>query len=36
MGTGETFSHGAAERFVKISSLETELHAARTRTTSRA
>ncbi|HJS49164.1 MAG TPA: argininosuccinate synthase [Gaiellaceae bacterium] len=30
-GTGETFPHHAAEGFVRISSLETELHAARTR-----
>ena len=30
-GTGETFPHDAAEGFIRISSLETELHAARTR-----
>jgi argininosuccinate synthase len=30
-GTGETFPHEAAEGFIKISSLETELHAARAR-----
>jgi argininosuccinate synthase len=30
-GTGETFPHDAAEGFIKISSLETELHAARAR-----
>lgn len=30
-GTGETFPHEAAEGFVRISTLETELHAARTR-----
>ena len=35
-GTGETFPHEAAEGFIKISSLETELHAARARATSRA
>jgi argininosuccinate synthase len=35
-GTGETFPHAAAEGFIRISSLETELHAARTRTSSRA
>jgi argininosuccinate synthase len=35
-GTGETFPHEAAEGFIRISSLETELHAARTRTSSRA
>jgi argininosuccinate synthase len=35
-GAGETFPHGAAEGFVRISSLEIELHAARERVTSRA
>jgi argininosuccinate synthase len=30
-GTGETFPHGAAEGFIAISALETELHAARAR-----
>ncbi len=30
-GTGETFPHEAAEGFIRISSLETELHAARRR-----
>ncbi len=35
-GTGETFPHDAAEGFIRISSLETELHAARTRALSRA
>ena len=30
-GTGETFPHDAAEGFIRISSLETELHAARER-----
>jgi argininosuccinate synthase len=30
-GTGETFPHDAAEGFITISSLETELHAARVR-----
>src|SRR5262245_16944084 len=30
-GTGETFPHDAAEGFIRISSLETELHAARQR-----
>jgi argininosuccinate synthase len=30
-GTGETFPHDAAEGFIRISSLETELHAARAR-----
>ncbi len=30
-GRGETFPHGAAEGFIRISSLETELHAARKR-----
>ena len=35
-GTGETFPHGAAEGFIKIASLETELHAARERSTSTA
>ena len=30
-GTGETFPHDAAEGFIRISSLETELHAARKR-----
>jgi argininosuccinate synthase len=29
--TGETFPHDAAEGFIAISSLETELHAARKR-----
>jgi argininosuccinate synthase len=33
---GETFPHDAAEGFIAISSLETELHAARARATSRA
>jgi len=32
-GTGETFPHDAAEGFIRISSLETELHAARERAT---
>jgi argininosuccinate synthase len=32
-GTGETFPHEAAEGFIRISSLETELHAARARAT---
>ena len=35
-GTGETFPHDAAEGFIRISSLETELHAARARAVSRA
>jgi argininosuccinate synthase len=35
-GTGETFPHDAAEGFIRISSLESELHAARTRALSRA
>jgi argininosuccinate synthase len=35
-GAGETFPHAAAEGFIRISSLETELHAARERSTSRA
>jgi argininosuccinate synthase len=35
-GTGETFPHAAAEGFIRISSLETELHAARARATSTA
>jgi argininosuccinate synthase len=35
-GTGETFPHAAAEGFIAITSLETELHAARARSTSRA
>lgn len=35
-GTGETFPHQAAEGFITISALETELHAARLRATSRA
>jgi argininosuccinate synthase len=35
-GTGETFPHDAAAGFIRISSLETELHAARARATSRA
>jgi argininosuccinate synthase len=35
-GTGETFPHEAAAGFIRISSLETELHAARARATSRA
>jgi argininosuccinate synthase len=30
-GTGETFPHEASEGFIRISSLETELHAARSR-----
>ena len=30
-GTGETFPHAAAEGFIKISSLEVELAAARAR-----
>ena len=30
-GSGETFPHGAAEGFIRISSLESELHAARER-----
>ena len=33
-GAGETFPHDAAEGFIRISSLETELHAARERATS--
>lgn len=32
-GTGESFPHDAAEGFIRISALETELHAARTRAT---
>ena len=35
-GAGETFPHEASEGFIKISSLETELHAARERSASRA
>jgi argininosuccinate synthase len=35
-GTGETFPHDAAEGFIRISALETELHAARARAVSRA
>ena len=35
-GAGETFPHDAAEGFIRISSLETELQAARARATSRA
>jgi len=35
-GIGETFPHAAAEGFIRISSLETELLAARERSTSRA
>ena len=35
-GTGETFPHDAAEGFIRISSLETELHAARARSMTRA
>jgi argininosuccinate synthase len=35
-GIGETFPHAAAEGFIRISSLETELHAARERAESRA
>jgi argininosuccinate synthase len=35
-GTGETFPHQAAEGFITISALETELHAARLRATTRA
>jgi len=35
-GTGETFPHAAAEGFIRISSLETELHAARERAKSTA
>jgi argininosuccinate synthase len=35
-GAGETFPHDAAEGFIRISSLETELHAARARAVSRA
>jgi argininosuccinate synthase len=35
-GTGETFPHDAAEGFLRISALETELHAARERARSRA
>jgi argininosuccinate synthase len=30
-GTGETFPHESSEGFIRISSLETELHAARAR-----
>ena len=35
-GTGETFPHEAAEGFIRISALETELAAARARAQSRA
>ena len=35
-GTGETFPHDAAEGFIRISALETELHAARARAQTRA
>ena len=35
-GAGETFPHDAAEGFIRISSLETELHAARARSLTRA
>ncbi|HLF68189.1 MAG TPA: argininosuccinate synthase [Gaiellaceae bacterium] len=35
-GNGETFPHDAAEGFIRISALETELHAARARAKSRA
>ena len=35
-GTGETFPHEAAEGFIRISALETELHAARERAKIRA
>ncbi|MGH3077012.1 MAG: argininosuccinate synthase [Gaiellaceae bacterium] len=35
-GTGETFPHDAAEGFIRISALETELHVARARAGSRA
>jgi argininosuccinate synthase len=35
-GTGETFPHEAAEGFIRISALETELHAARERAATRA
>jgi len=35
-GTGESFPHASAEGFIRISSLETELHAARERSTSKA
>jgi argininosuccinate synthase len=35
-GTGETFPHEAAEGFLRISALETELHAARERSATRA
>jgi argininosuccinate synthase len=35
-GTGEIFPHAAAEGFIRISALETELHAARARATTRA
>jgi argininosuccinate synthase len=35
-GTGEMFPHAAADGFIAISSLETELHAARARSASRA
>jgi argininosuccinate synthase len=35
-GTGETFPHDAASGFIRISALETELHAARARAASRA
>jgi argininosuccinate synthase len=30
-GTGETFPHESADGFIRISTLETELHAARAR-----
>ena len=35
-GTGETFPHDAAEGFIRITLLETELHVARARALSRA
>ncbi len=35
-GAGEMFPHEAAEGFIRISAIETELHAARARATSRA
>ncbi len=35
-GTGETFPHDAAEGFIRVSSLEAELHAARERAATRA
>ncbi len=35
-GTGETFPHEAAEGFIRITALETELHAARERAATRA